>query len=263
VSRATSFRNALEGWIDSSELHNRVHVWVGGAMGPMTSPHDPVFFLHHCNVDRIWALWQQQRRDAPYLPVTGGPTGHNQHDPMWPWPWGSETRQITPADMLDHAALGYRYDTEGFFFIESPLNGQVLEIRDALIEPGKGTQIVMYPREPSGNSHQMWQLAPAGGGPYFFIRIREANVYVLDIFGAHTEPGTNIIAYPQKTHDTDNQLWQLVPSGTEPSFFIQSRLNSYVLDIFGAHTEPGTNVIAYPRKTSGTSNQLWRLVPAD
>ena len=42
-------------------MHNLVHRWVGGSMGPGTSPNDPVFFLHHCNVDRIWvslAHWE-------------------------------------------------------------------------------------------------------------------------------------------------------------------------------------------------------------
>ena len=34
-----------------SEMHNAVHIWVDGDMGPGTSPNDPVFFLHHANVD--------------------------------------------------------------------------------------------------------------------------------------------------------------------------------------------------------------------
>lgn len=50
-------RNLLEGWWQGAQLHNRVHVWVGGDMGPSTSPNDPVFFLNHCNVDRIWESW--------------------------------------------------------------------------------------------------------------------------------------------------------------------------------------------------------------
>ncbi|KAI9155098.1 D-amino-acid oxidase [Paramyrothecium foliicola] len=29
-----------------------------GDMGPITSPNEPLFFLHHGNVDRIWAKWQ-------------------------------------------------------------------------------------------------------------------------------------------------------------------------------------------------------------
>lgn len=46
---STGFRPNLE-----ANLHNQVHTWVGGDMGPFSSPNDPVFFLHHCNVDRIW-----------------------------------------------------------------------------------------------------------------------------------------------------------------------------------------------------------------
>jgi tyrosinase len=38
-----------------------VHVWVGGDMGPGTSPNDPVFYLNHCNADRIWEEWMAHR----------------------------------------------------------------------------------------------------------------------------------------------------------------------------------------------------------
>lgn len=63
VGAGVSFRNALEGWIVAtpvgarfgSGLHNRVHNWMGGSMGPGTSPNDPIFFLHHAYVDKLWA----------------------------------------------------------------------------------------------------------------------------------------------------------------------------------------------------------------
>ena len=55
-SEGNSFRNVLEGFVGEGGLHNRIHQWVSGSMGPGTSPNDPVFFLHHCNVDRIWSL---------------------------------------------------------------------------------------------------------------------------------------------------------------------------------------------------------------
>ena len=50
--------------------HNQGHVWVGGEklepqiagdMTEMYAPRDPVFFLHHCNIDRVWAQWQGAR----------------------------------------------------------------------------------------------------------------------------------------------------------------------------------------------------------
>ncbi|MBL8165141.1 MAG: tyrosinase family protein [Anaerolineae bacterium] len=110
-----SFRNQLEGWVGPQRLHNNVHVWVGGSMSPLTSPNDPVFFLHHCNVDRIWAQWQLCSSTPQYLPVTGGPTGHNRDDQMWPWNgsgFEGRTTRVRPRDVDNHRALGYFYDTE-------------------------------------------------------------------------------------------------------------------------------------------------------
>ncbi len=118
------FRNRMEGWITQrgdgrvkfpgSQLHNRVHLWVGGSMTPMTSPNDPIFFLHHCFIDKLWADWQkQQDKDwkesgypgtAPrYNPVSGGPQGHNVPDVLKPW-------THTIADVLDISTLSYSYE---------------------------------------------------------------------------------------------------------------------------------------------------------
>lgn len=50
-------------------IHSIVHRWVNGTMMLMTSPNDPVFWLHHCNIDRLWGVWQRKRPDAcPYQP---------------------------------------------------------------------------------------------------------------------------------------------------------------------------------------------------
>ena len=102
-----SFRNKVEGWISGPQMHNRVHVWVGGSMLPMTSPDDPVFYLNHCNEDRIWAAWQFSHPGV-YLPSAGGPSGHNLNDNMWPW--NTSTDHRTPANELDYPSLGYVYD---------------------------------------------------------------------------------------------------------------------------------------------------------
>ena len=55
-SSFNAFRPALEG-----NPHVAPHVWIGspgGHMGSSPSPEDPLFFVHHANVDRMWALWQ-------------------------------------------------------------------------------------------------------------------------------------------------------------------------------------------------------------
>lgn len=100
-----SFRAALE-----NGPHNKVHMWVGGNMTAATSPNDPAFWLHHCNVDRLWAKWQRRHPKRTYLPKKGAARGHNRNDPMWPW--RSENSPPTPATVLNHRELGYRYDDE-------------------------------------------------------------------------------------------------------------------------------------------------------
>ncbi len=107
-----SFRNRLEGWLrrpaeTGPQMHNRVHVWVGGDMYPSTSPNDPVFWLHHANVDRLWAKWQADNPTQGYLPASSGPTGHNLNEPMI----DLSAPGITPASVLDYKAMGYDYDT--------------------------------------------------------------------------------------------------------------------------------------------------------
>lgn len=134
---ATSFRCNLEGNKvgELPFLHNAIHTWVGGSWSSVfydgvyepqdtvfvgtltaldTSPNDPAFFLHHCNVDRIWAV--KEDRDGPsYEPESGEYEGWNLDDEMYPYTLYADselvTRQgITNASMLDYRSLGYDYE---------------------------------------------------------------------------------------------------------------------------------------------------------
>jgi tyrosinase len=108
VGSGNGFRAGLEG-----DIHNRGHMWVGGSMMAMSSPNDPVFWLHHCNIDRLWAEWQHDHPEEAYLPPSGTPgvvAGHALDDPMPPW--AGEPMPPTPRSVLDHHALGYQYDDE-------------------------------------------------------------------------------------------------------------------------------------------------------
>src|SRR5215210_1334733 len=42
--------------------HDQVHVWVNGNMVTFMSPLDPIFWLHHSNIDRLWAEWNSRGR---------------------------------------------------------------------------------------------------------------------------------------------------------------------------------------------------------
>lgn len=52
--------------------HNSVHATIGGTMGSVAlAGRDPLFWLHHCNVDRMWSMWMDdmivKKRDSRSL----------------------------------------------------------------------------------------------------------------------------------------------------------------------------------------------------
>ena len=124
------FRNALEGFkklavrntnvcpkfpggFRYTELHNRVHIYIGGSMQSVPkASNDPIFFLHHCNIDRLYEEWLDQYTDENlpgYQPDAfyyGIAPGHNIDEylvPMFPL--------VTKRDMQRRAtSLGYTYE---------------------------------------------------------------------------------------------------------------------------------------------------------
>ena len=89
-------------------IHNIVHVWIGGSAGTRSSPNDPAFFLLHCNVDRLWAIWQTLHpNESPFQ----GDAQFGLNTPMPPWQ--NETNPPTAARVLDHVAMGYTYELGG------------------------------------------------------------------------------------------------------------------------------------------------------
>jgi len=105
---SSGFRNRVEGWNPANDLHNLVHIWVGGDMLPASSPNDPVFYLNHCNVDRIWEAWMA-RNGRTFLPTnttSGAPVGFRLNDPIQS-PFGPA---VTSAQVLNVSGA-YTYDT--------------------------------------------------------------------------------------------------------------------------------------------------------
>jgi tyrosinase len=89
--------------------HGRAHTsFDGWIQSPPTAPRDPLFFLLHCNVDRIWSQWQwfNDRFDGTqantyfYRGSAGDAgarlIGHNLHDTLWPW--DDDTNPPRPGD---------------------------------------------------------------------------------------------------------------------------------------------------------------------
>ena len=100
---------------DKQYMHNNVHNWIGGHMAQITAAvNDPIFSLHHCNIDRILESWMKKNMaETPplYYPVAGGHPGHNMEDYMVPFfplikvsqqykfteDWGYKYEELVPA----------------------------------------------------------------------------------------------------------------------------------------------------------------------
>ncbi len=130
-----SFRNALEGWATGSteacqngsinvtqpagtthKFHNIVHIWAAGMwhsatgshMGSVafnTSPNDPVFYLLHANLDRIWSLWEAKHGEV-YPNIPQAPDGWKPTSKMWPWQGANDP---TINDLLSTQKNGFVY----------------------------------------------------------------------------------------------------------------------------------------------------------
>lgn len=116
------FRVALE-----SGPHADMHMWVGGQMGTIpNSVNDPVFWLHHANLDRIWAQWQQIYPTSP-ITAPNSVTSPN---------FGPTTRMPPTFDGTGERAVntvlnvvGQQYDYDTYYDVKK------LEI---IIRTGKG-----------------------------------------------------------------------------------------------------------------------------
>lgn len=136
------FRAKLEGNRNHAlvppRMHDAVHAFCGGFMRPnaqspnslgtmtgMSSPNDPLFWVLHTQVDRLWALWQECGHEGPAW-YEGRPKdtyGHGLDEPMWPWDGGESwalpqidvylpdpgVEVITPRDVLNYPGRLYDY----------------------------------------------------------------------------------------------------------------------------------------------------------
>jgi tyrosinase len=110
--------------------HDLVHVDVGGQHSfpgqpqplpglmsyPPTAGLDPIFYIHHCNIDRLWEIWnktlgRKNPTGAKWLsgPPLQFPQGSTTLGFPMPKPDGS-TWVFQPKDVVDIAKLGYAYD---------------------------------------------------------------------------------------------------------------------------------------------------------
>lgn len=105
-----------------TQPHDWVHGLVGGSdpqsqlpglmSDPDTAGLDPIFWLHHANLDRLWEVWRENppAHVDPTAPNwVNGPGGIGERIFSMPMPDGTSW-DYTPSEMTDLGKLGYTYD---------------------------------------------------------------------------------------------------------------------------------------------------------
>lgn len=105
--------DASNGGAIENGVHGAVHIWTGDPsmktaaqdMGVLaTAAQDPVFFTHHCNIDRLWDVW-----------INSSTKHQNPSSSSWlthRWNFYDENSQwtsIAVADIISPQKLGYTY----------------------------------------------------------------------------------------------------------------------------------------------------------
>ncbi len=90
-----------------SQPHNIIHVMLGGdglMSDPATAALDPIFWLHHCNIDRLWTRWNARGRPN----ITDSAFLNRVHRF---WDEDGNLVEMTTREVMDTVTrLDYRYD---------------------------------------------------------------------------------------------------------------------------------------------------------
>ncbi len=77
--------------------HAAIHIAIGGTMNSSSSPADPIFFLHHANLDRIWSEWQVKNPKS---------NPKNKNETLMP---GPPIMGVKVSSVLSISSMGYSY----------------------------------------------------------------------------------------------------------------------------------------------------------
>jgi uncharacterized repeat protein (TIGR02059 family) len=123
------FANNVE-W--GTGAHNNAHGYIGGIMANVSaSPNDPMFWMLHSNVDRLWAEWQVDNHWGTSFYAGGAQNyGHGLNDPLFLWDNGAVPIAEDLRDLLVRAPGSTTWVTNGSGSIAGNLTN------DGTVAPG-------------------------------------------------------------------------------------------------------------------------------
>ena len=153
ASPKTLYHGTLTGFgVLEGQPHNNVHNNVGGMsaqqnsggfMQANLSPVDPIFFLHHSNIDRIWDVWTRKQTGRKYATLPDGAPAKPGDAPLPRSDYATWARE----------PFHFFVDAKGSAASKTSA-GDYAEIGefDYDYEPGSGEQVVPLPAAPSAVS---------------------------------------------------------------------------------------------------------------
>ena len=133
TDKKRDYTNFLIGKNSLEVVHNHIHVKIGGLFGTMTNvlaaPFDPIFWLHHCFIEKLFYAWQvkvtntQDYDSNMILPETLEETlppffnrGTNEYG------WRNNTNNFTTVrEWFDYRTIPYSYDVEDLLILSKPV----------------------------------------------------------------------------------------------------------------------------------------------
>lgn len=191
-SPKTFFHSGLTGFgVMEGQPHNKVHnntggiittykngkpvtVDLGGFMQSNLSPVDPLFFLHHANIDRIWDLWTRKQQAQGYPIYPEGPDYNQWISEPFLFFTGVDGRPVAGNTAGAYQTIGqFDYDYQ-------PGSGEEIIPKTPVLNagpPSRPVAIGATPPSRPGAGHKVvlpranLLSAGKGEGPRFFAKI--------------------------------------------------------------------------------------------
>jgi tyrosinase len=164
-----------------SNPHDLVHVYVGGQVSdtnyglmadPGTAALDPIFYLHHCNIDRLWGVWNASGNANPTSAAwLNGPATRKFAMPTpngQPW-------YYTPAQVQNLSNLNYSYqELQAQPVPHAPIVAKRLEMLGATEATAKATSeaaATAVPKQPELLGASAGPLTLTGKGAHTAVKL--------------------------------------------------------------------------------------------
>jgi hypothetical protein len=143
--------------------HSCTHLFLGFSMKTQSSPDEPMFFMHHGNVDRLFHLWADC---FDYENIPGDALGPDQYTEINPTPGGTQVSYMAdngkdklPVRVLPDTIVPYKFGSGSSIFIPDTKWPKIKDLWTCG-EAGKPGWMGMYYRYGGDAIAQLMSLKP-------------------------------------------------------------------------------------------------------